>query len=82
MRKRTSKVKPVTAAKEVAMEAPERGRVPRCPTNMIEMVCRMYCKIPTEVRGTASHSCLFNSAITNCFLSVLMFDILYYLAFL
>ena len=71
----TSNVKPVTDAKEVAMEAPERGRVPRCPTNIIEIVCRMYCKIPTEDRGTANHSCLFNSAITNSSLSLLIFDI-------
>lgn len=68
-------MKPVTDAKEVAMEAPESGRVPRCPTNIIEIVCRMYCKIPTEDRGTANHSCLFNSAITNSCLSLLIFDI-------
>jgi len=69
----TSNVKPVTDAKEVAMEAPERGRVPRCPTNIIEIVCRMYCRIPTEDKGTANHNCLFNSAITNSCLSLLIF---------
>lgn len=38
--KLTSKLKPVTEAKEVAMEAAEREREPRWPTNMTEMTCR------------------------------------------
>lgn len=37
VKKLTRKLKPVTEAKEVAMEAAERGRGPRWPTNMTEM---------------------------------------------
>jgi len=69
----TSKLKPVTDAKEVAMVAPPRGRVPRWPTNITEIVCRMYCKIPTEKRGTANFSCLFSSS-TSSLLFILMFS--------
>ena len=35
----TKKLKPVTDAKEVANEAPERANSPRWPTNITEIAC-------------------------------------------
>ena len=60
----TNKLKPVTVAKEVAMEAPERANSPRWPTNMIEIICKQYSNKLTAIRGPASHSCFLTSSRT------------------
>lgn len=60
----TNKLKPVTLAKEVAMEAPERDNSPRWPTNMIEMRLREYCRRETHMRGPANHNCFCVSSNT------------------
>ena len=36
----TNKLKPVTEAKEVAIEAAESCNWPRCPTNITDIICR------------------------------------------
>ena len=60
----TRKLKPVTEAKEVAMEAPERESWPRWPTNMTDISWRQDCNRLTVTRGPASHSCVFASSAT------------------
>lgn len=55
------KLKPVTPAKEVAMEALERDRSPRWPTNMTDIIWKLYCKKLTTTRGPANCICFFNS---------------------
>ena len=36
----TNKLKPVTDAKDVAIEEPERASSPRWPTNMTDITCK------------------------------------------
>lgn len=60
----TSKLKPVTEAKEEAMEAPERGSSPRWPTNIMEISCKLLRRRFTVIKGPASHSCFFTSSQT------------------
>ena len=55
-------MKPVTEAKEVATAAAERGREPRCPTNITEITCRQNWRRLTAISGPASHSCFFTSS--------------------
>ena len=58
-------LKPVTPANEVAMEALDRDSSPRWPTNMIDIICKLYCKKLTTTRGPASFICFFSSPITS-----------------
>lgn len=60
--KLTNKLKPVTLAKEVAIEAPDKLNSPRWPTNITEIICIQYCNRLTDIKGAASHSCLFTSS--------------------
>ena len=57
----TIKLKPVTEAKEVAMEAPERASSPRWPTNITEIACKLYSRTLTDIKGPASFNCFFTS---------------------
>ena len=57
----TSKLKPVTDAKEVAMEAPERASSPRWPTNISEIICKLHIRRLTDIKGPASFNCFFTS---------------------
>lgn len=61
-RVRTRRLKPVTEAKEVAMEAPARGSCPRCPTNMTDIICKQLINTFTVTSGPANRSCLFTSS--------------------
>lgn len=45
------------------MEALERDRSPRWPTNMTDIIWKLYCKKLTTTRGPANCICLFNSTI-------------------
>lgn len=45
------------------MEALERDRSPRWPTNMTDIIWKLYCKKLTRTRGPANCICLFNSTI-------------------
>ncbi|KAF3488286.1 hypothetical protein F2Q69_00057891 [Brassica cretica] len=64
--RKARKVKPVTEAKEVAMEAAERGSEPRWPTNMTEMTWREYWKRLTPMSGAESQNCFFTYSFTLC----------------
>nr|GLL38010.1 hypothetical protein AXF42_Ash015272 [Ipomoea trifida] len=62
----TIRLKPVTEAKEVAMEAPERNSSPpRLPTNMSEMNCREVNRRFTEIKGPAKTISFFTSPETS-----------------
>nr|GMD45942.1 hypothetical protein AXF42_Ash015272 [Ipomoea batatas] len=62
----TIRVKPVTEAKEVAMEAPERdSSPPRLPTNKSEMNCREVNRKLTEIKGPAKSISFFTSPETS-----------------
>jgi len=54
----------VTLAKEAATEAPERESSPRCPANMTETTCRLYCSRLHATSGAASPTCRRTSAPT------------------
>ena len=58
---RTNKPRPVTDAKEVAMEAPERANSPIWPTNITDIICMQYINRLETTIGPASHSCCFTS---------------------
>lgn len=55
----------MTEAKELPKEAPERGSFPRWPTNIIDIICKLYCSKLTAIRGPASHSCFLASSTTS-----------------
>ena len=69
---RTNKLKPVTEAKEVAIEAPESASSPRWPTYITEITCKLFTSRLTDTNGPTKHSCFFTSAtissIWNSFL--------------
>ena len=54
----------MTLAKEAATEAPERESSPRCPANMTETTCRLYCSRLHATSGAASPTCRRTSAPT------------------
>lgn len=58
----TTKLKPVTLAKEVPIEAPARASSPSCPTNITDIICIQYWNRLTPMRGPASHTCFFTSS--------------------
>jgi hypothetical protein len=58
----TSRLKPVTLAREVAREAPARGSSPRWPTNMTDTICTTFRSTPLATSGPASRSSRFSSA--------------------
>ncbi len=63
-RQLTNKLKPVTVAKEVAIEAPDRANSPRWPTNITDIICKLNSNRFTDIRGPASHTCFLTSSIT------------------
>lgn len=57
----TKTLKPVTEAKELPKEAPERGSFPRWPTNIIDISCKLNCSRLTAISGTDRRSCNLTS---------------------
>ena len=56
-----SRLLPVTAANELAMEALASSSSPKWPTNMLDTTTNEYCSRFTQIIGPAMHSCLLIS---------------------
>jgi len=58
----TTRLKPVTLVKEVAMETPERDSALRCPAIIIDTTCNRYSVIATNISGAAKELIFFSSS--------------------
>lgn len=58
-------LKPVTPANEVAIDTLERANSPRWPTNITDIICKLYCRKLTKTNGPAILTCLFNSSLVS-----------------